>query len=166
MTVSRTMYEEAIHVLYSRNRIVVVPHSILYAYPGAILLNYNPNFELEASSFIRRHRRKPHLLRHLRNVELVFPFFPDPLRDGIPPLPAWKAAVELLRAHANIPALSLYLHMACFKRHNPRWHQQVDRNLIRRAQPYSKLLTLMSHGGGRQDPQPHFVANQHCQQQL
>jgi hypothetical protein len=99
--VSRAMFEEAMAVFYSLNKITIVPllgPSILY------YLHLDHVEEDNATQlFVERHAR-PELLRYLRHVEVVFP--------GIDPnaaQPSWRLAMERLARYADIPSLTLSL---------------------------------------------------------
>jgi hypothetical protein len=127
MLVNRIMYEDAMTVFYSRNRIIVLPDadpiflpgwssssSIEYANPESALLKPGDELKrLSASRFITKHVY-PTILSNLHAIELVFPrlnmegFCSHP-KD--PLLLDWRFAVDHLRGHANLPALKLIVHM-------------------------------------------------------
>jgi hypothetical protein len=109
MLVSRAMYQEAIAVFYSCNRIVVTNPAYGNDDPDCPPLL--PDL-LDASRFITRHL-SPGLLHHLRILEIVFPVFHyryRPVRSD-PFYCDWRSAVKQLGAHANISNLTLVIRM-------------------------------------------------------
>lgn len=121
MLVSRTMYEDATAVFYSKNRIAVVgkDHGLhrwtMHADPDAEAAE----LRLDATRFLTMFKQ-PAILRHLRKLEIAFPILarekpgrefraPDALgRD-------WQVALDQLAKHANLPTLSLTVHMSLLR---------------------------------------------------
>ena len=83
MLVSRAMYEHSMQVLYSFNRVIILPSRHVWF---DNLRFSDRNSRLFASRFITRHIW-PATLKHLRTVELVFPAFATygySTRPGVP----------------------------------------------------------------------------------
>ncbi|KAI1852766.1 hypothetical protein JX266_002307 [Neoarthrinium moseri] len=108
--VNKQMYREALSVLYSSNRIIVML-SLAASSNGE---SRGPShLRLDSSRFITRHMW-PDMLRNLRNLELVLPPF-DPEIPAEAPSPMyldWCFAIDHLAAHANLRSLSLVIQVA------------------------------------------------------
>ncbi|KAI2780292.1 hypothetical protein F4815DRAFT_499828 [Daldinia loculata] len=110
MLVNQSMYAYAIETLYSYNRVIIMSDpNIFYSNIGSQDLRRR----LDVSRFFTRHMW-PRILSHLRSVELVFPgfsagdFYPKPTD---PICADWHFAIDNLRAHANLNAMTLIIHM-------------------------------------------------------
>ncbi|KAI0814087.1 hypothetical protein GGR55DRAFT_701831 [Xylaria sp. FL0064] len=108
MLVYRAMYEDAIRTLYHYNRIVIIPPG--NSLPEPMSLDNAPTTS-DAAQFILMHK-KPHVLRYLRNIEIFFPqrdpsFFPQ---LSSPFYTDWEFAINRLREHGNLRALSFTIH--------------------------------------------------------
>lgn len=109
MLVCRAMYRDAITVLYSSNRIIVTPHL-----PHEQSFDStNLPFRLDASRFITRHMW-PGILDSLRTVELVLPPMEPEFRPHTsrPLYLDWRFAVDHLREHADLRAMTLIIHIS------------------------------------------------------
>ncbi|KAI1400487.1 hypothetical protein F4819DRAFT_366913 [Hypoxylon fuscum] len=107
MTVSRVVYEDAIDVFYSYNRIIVLPFGGL----EISCCSLNSLSRLDASRFITRHMW-PEMLHHLRSLELVFPAL-DPAscpEISSPFYLDWCFAIDHLKTHANLAQLTVVVH--------------------------------------------------------
>ncbi|KAI1208353.1 uncharacterized protein F4807DRAFT_148820 [Annulohypoxylon truncatum] len=105
---SRALYQEALPVLYSRNRIVVVPSGGLRSY----LRLDNTATRLDASRFITRHMW-PDVLRNLRRLDFVLPALYPTTGTAYNELVSHDLcfAMEHLKAHLDIPRLTLVVYM-------------------------------------------------------
>ncbi|KAI0157919.1 hypothetical protein GGR52DRAFT_180839 [Hypoxylon sp. FL1284] len=104
--VSQAFYREALQVLYSCNRVIVVPSKGLRSSLGPD----ETATRLDASRFITRHMW-PDVLRDLRAVEFVLPAM-DPATaevSGEPYYSDFCFAIDHLKAHADIPKLTMVL---------------------------------------------------------
>jgi len=145
MLVCRAMYEDAIRILYTRNRIIILPKDCIFNLPISIDSTLR---RLEASKFITRHT-KPHVLQHLRTLEVVFPqihiFYFD---TSNPFYLDWQFAVHHLREHANLSVLTVILHMSSNNPTPRRWHDYVDKELKDMVRSHVQLLTPLRSLGG------------------
>ncbi|KAI1801262.1 hypothetical protein F4811DRAFT_535417 [Daldinia bambusicola] len=113
MLVNRTMYYDACDVFYRCNRIIIHPAIVsgYYVTHSTHLGNAFPA-ELSVSQFILRYKY-PSILSSLRCLEIVF----QPIdADEYPEEPhwlyaQWARAIYVLKAHANIAALTTIIHM-------------------------------------------------------
>ncbi|OTA90548.1 hypothetical protein M434DRAFT_13866 [Hypoxylon sp. CO27-5] len=107
MLVSRAVYQDAIDVLYSHNRIIAMPSRGLNT---SVCSRYSLS-RLDASRFITRHMW-PGVLRHLRSLELVFPIQDEPScpETSSPLYLDWCFAIHHLKVHANITQLTVIVH--------------------------------------------------------
>ncbi|KAI0459619.1 hypothetical protein F5B21DRAFT_455431 [Xylaria acuta] len=103
LLVRRAFYAEAIRVLYSCNRINIP--SIYYTLRP---FRTNPAVSLDASQFIML-PKQPQCFQHLRTLEITIlkiqPDFHSLTSD--PVYLNWIASIEHLKAHANLPGLTL-----------------------------------------------------------
>ncbi|KAI1781438.1 hypothetical protein F4818DRAFT_37923 [Hypoxylon cercidicola] len=109
MSVSQAMYQDAIDVFYSCNRIIIMPSGGI---EPSVCSRYSLS-RLDASRFITRYMW-PETLHRLRSLELVFPFLdrascPD---TSSPLYLDWCFAVDHLKAHANLAQLTVIVHMS------------------------------------------------------
>ncbi|KAI0163349.1 hypothetical protein BJ166DRAFT_292313 [Pestalotiopsis sp. NC0098] len=107
-TVSHAMYREAVHVLYSCNRVIVCPSDGRRSRPKYP----NRTRRLDVSRFITRHMW-PDVLRSLRELEIIFPNV-DPQRVNPPGEPYyldWCFAVSHLKSYANIDRLKIVVNL-------------------------------------------------------
>ncbi|KAI6085666.1 hypothetical protein F4821DRAFT_240264 [Hypoxylon rubiginosum] len=107
MSASKIVYHEAIEVLYSHNRIIVIPsegvNSRICPLPSLS--------RLDASRFITRHMW-PEVLWHLRSLEIVLPIL-DPAscpETSSPLYLDWNFAMAHLKTHANLTQLTVAVH--------------------------------------------------------
>lgn len=103
MITSRAMYEESIAVFYSKNRVIITPD---YLFDSLDHQASNPRFN--AFQFLTRHMW-PHVLRHLRVVEFVFPLL-EPSFCSLPTdamYQDWQCAINHLKEHATLAGLTL-----------------------------------------------------------
>lgn len=148
MLVCRTMYEDALDVLYSNNRIIATPSNRMIR----PFCSSNQPLYLDASRFITRHVSS-HALHFLRNLELVLPRFDTEFRPDTssPMYASWHFAIDHLKDHANLDALTLTVHMAFFwsdaaSPSDSRFRRQVQRwgdDTAAVLRPYYCLMTPM-----------------------
>lgn len=103
---SRSLYEESLQVLYSCNRIIVVPSKGL----RSCLLPDGVRKRLDASKFITRHMW-PDVLHNLRTIEFVLPAFDAayaPVSDELY-YSDFRFAIDHLKAYADEPKLSIVI---------------------------------------------------------
>ncbi|KAI0844308.1 hypothetical protein F5Y00DRAFT_249044, partial [Daldinia vernicosa] len=111
MLVSQSMYAYAIETLYSWNRVIIMSDPNIFC---SNIGSQDLRRRLDISRFFTRHM-EPGILSHLRSVELVFPGFST--GDFFCPQPTdpicadWQFAIDNLRAHANLNAMTLIVHM-------------------------------------------------------
>ncbi|KAI0968455.1 hypothetical protein F4678DRAFT_443052 [Xylaria arbuscula] len=106
----RTMYEDAICVLYSCNRVVITPPGGRFDVP--LGPKYTPT-RLEVARFITRHTY-PRVLQHLRHLEIVFPEL-DPfccLELSSPFYLDWRFAIDHLKQYGKLHALRITVHIS------------------------------------------------------
>ena len=109
MLTSRRMYEEAVSIFYSENRILVNcehPYSCFSPRPPDVR---QPR--LAISQFITSYTA---VIRYIRQLEILMPWFDSdclPCRSD-PFYHDWQVAVSLLEAHANLLELRLIICMA------------------------------------------------------
>ncbi|ETS75770.1 hypothetical protein PFICI_12714 [Pestalotiopsis fici W106-1] len=107
-TVSHALYRKAVQVLYSCNRIVIVPSKGLRS-----SLSENDRTErLDVSKFITRHMW-PDTLRSLRHLEIVFPAI-DPECGATTHDPYYLdlcSAIRQLEAHTDVGQLKVVANM-------------------------------------------------------
>jgi hypothetical protein len=123
MLVSRSMYEDAAAVFYSKNRIAIAGtgpgrHSRSIR-DGKQVAPVEPR--LDATRFLTMFSM-PNTLQHIRKLEIAFPIFerriagrdfraPDALsRD-------WQVALDQLAKHADLPTLSLTVHFGVLEKY-------------------------------------------------
>ncbi|KAI1774983.1 hypothetical protein F4818DRAFT_57464 [Hypoxylon cercidicola] len=106
--VNRSFYGEAMQVLYSCNRVVFVPSDGFRSCFGTD----NIPTRLDASKFITRHMW-PGVLNNLRTIEFLLPAA-NPASDvsGEPYYSDFCFAIDHLKAHADIPKLTVVLYFA------------------------------------------------------
>lgn len=120
MLVSRAMYEEAIDFFYANNRVVIIPKYSLEAslLPYGIEPSYIERHEGRDETMSFLNRLRPEVVRRIQTLEVLFPPFSpefspldaDPL-DTNTAYHQWCLAVERLAAHADVPRLTLVVHM-------------------------------------------------------
>lgn len=124
MLVSRSMYYQAIAVLYECNRAILLPdQKSLRAKMG---MENSMSKRLPASRFISMHSN-PSVLSHLRELEVVFPSSSVNHDGDAPPNSStrspsldWHLAAECLKEHhANLNLVTLTVHMRLGKRYRP-----------------------------------------------
>ncbi|OTA59579.1 hypothetical protein K449DRAFT_384917 [Hypoxylon sp. EC38] len=107
MSVSRAVYQDAIDLFYSSNRVMIIPSEGLdYRFCSPNSLS-----RLDASRFITRHMW-PGVLRHLRTLEFIFPYLgPESCPETCSPLYLdWCFAIDHLKAYANLAQLTVIVH--------------------------------------------------------
>lgn len=105
--VSKAMAQEAAHVFYSCNRIIVVDRD-----DNDDTNNYDLLTGLvDAAMFIRKRSIHPEMLGHIRTLEIVLPTAQDSAdvweSQAGQALRGWQMAIDNLKRHANLPALTL-----------------------------------------------------------
>lgn len=123
MLVSRAVYREAVAFFFSRNQITILPSTSyadsLNSYEG-MPLRPLPKQDGVTKFFLER-RMSPEVLYHIRTLELVLPQI-DPesslLDQSSSDYKEWCLAVDYLAAHANLPKLTLIVHLCTTRRHN------------------------------------------------
>lgn len=121
---NKSLYQEALQVLYSCNRVIVVPSEGL----RSCLRPDDTASRLDASRFITRHMW-PDVLHNLRTIEFVFPAI-EPASfpvSGEPYYIDFCFAIEHLKAHADISKLAIVLSIT-----SPRSVTNGDRGSIHR----------------------------------
>ncbi|OTB13283.1 hypothetical protein K445DRAFT_167360 [Daldinia sp. EC12] len=109
--VCRAMYETSRVIFYSNNRVAVLPIVGLWTGRSPLLAG------LEAFTFLTKSLR-PDTLPHLRYLELVCP--PFETNDSLKPpdaasYVAWQYIVDYLKAHADLPVLTIAVYMTRFE---------------------------------------------------
>ncbi|KAI3320443.1 hypothetical protein HD806DRAFT_232787 [Xylariaceae sp. AK1471] len=125
MAVSRAMYADANRVLWKYNRIIIYPWMFIQEFwdifPPVNVTTVN------ATKFMTRNQW-PHILRHLRTIELVFQNVksvdwessPGAVVDG------WRSAVSHLREYANVEKLTIIVYMTRSLTLRPTWDTVHD----------------------------------------
>lgn len=109
LKVCRSVYEDAIDVLYSCNRIIITQSTGHDTH----INSFHALPRLDASRFITRHM-EPEKLHHLQTLELVFPGCAPQFCPGLdkPFYLDWCFAIDHVKAHANLPNLTIIVHMS------------------------------------------------------
>ncbi|KAI1455964.1 hypothetical protein F4805DRAFT_434106 [Annulohypoxylon moriforme] len=105
---NHSLYREAVQVLYSCNRVIVVPSGGLRSY----LRLDGKATRLDASRFLTRHRW-PDVLHHLRSLEFVFPAI-NPASSRVSSELVYHDlcfAIDHLKAHADVPKLTIIVNV-------------------------------------------------------
>ncbi|KAI1809247.1 hypothetical protein GGS20DRAFT_572790 [Poronia punctata] len=142
MLVCRAMYEDAIRIFYSRNRIIIMPPERSFDTPLSPSI---APLRLEPSRFITRHMY-PHVLQHLRRLEIVFPEIDPGFRAETAGslYPDWLFAIDHLRQHANLSVLTINIQLSCeTSKYNDEyniWHGSVEQQQEEMLQPHLQLL--------------------------
>ncbi|KAI0010803.1 hypothetical protein F4779DRAFT_576168 [Xylariaceae sp. FL0662B] len=137
---SRSLYLDALQVLYSSNRVIVVPSAGL----RSCLTFDNTAMRLDASRFITRHMW-PQVLHNLRTIEFVFPAIEsafDPV-SGEPYYLDLCFAIDHLRAHADIPKLTIVVNITSAASMVDGDQERVHRQLIELGG--NEALVLRAH---------------------
>ncbi|KAI1378363.1 hypothetical protein F4677DRAFT_392651 [Hypoxylon crocopeplum] len=107
LLVNRSLYREALQVLYSCNRIIVIPSKGF----RSCLRPVDTATRLDASKFITRHMW-PDVLHNLRTLEFVFPAIdPATLISGEPYYLDFCHAIDHLKAHTDISKLTIIVNI-------------------------------------------------------
>lgn len=144
-TTSRAFYREAIRVLYSCNRIIIVPSEGL----RSCLSTYKGRKRLDIARFITRHTW-PDVLHSLRNIELVFPAIQH--NQGTIDYDSNYAdlcfAIDHLKAHANIGQITIIIHITTASSVLQGDQQSIHRAFVKSGgawtvavQPHRQLLS-------------------------
>ncbi|KAI1077765.1 hypothetical protein F5B20DRAFT_550308 [Whalleya microplaca] len=137
--VNRNLYQEALQVLYSCNRVIVVPSEGL----RPCMTPDNTATRLDASRFITRHMW-PDALHYLRTIEFVFPAI-DPASDvsSAPYYLDFCFAIDHLKAHADIPKLAIVVNITVTSSVIEGDREWIHRELIKSAG--DEALALRAH---------------------
>lgn len=104
------MLENAREVFLGANRFVIVPEGDSHR-TSKIIVNCTPE-QIPAAIFLTQVVPRA-ALRHLRFLEVVFPPFRTPwMLAHEPAFQQWKQAIEIVRDHLTLPALTLRVYFA------------------------------------------------------
>lgn len=113
MLACRTMYKDALHILYSHNRIIITP-STGFKTPicSCAFGSCVAPLRLDVSRFITRHVFSESMYS-LRNIEFALPPFSpgSRLKPSSPFYLDWRFAIDQLKKHANLNVLTLRVYI-------------------------------------------------------
>jgi hypothetical protein len=116
MLVSRAMNAEATAFFYSHNRVTILPRLRIVRPNGRPSIVYDFPQENALALFVRRLATPSDVLRHLRRVEVIYPGLDVRTAKGLQASAlafrqSWWQAVDDLARYANVPGLTLAVHL-------------------------------------------------------